>query len=779
MNAVLLRDLPVPNPQELVYVHVPSGQPSGASNTGNSSTSFSEPVFEDLRQDHHAFAELIAFVPLAIGKVAVRLGDAPEEAEGDMVSGNFFSGLGISPSRGRAFTLEDERAHLQIAVLSYSYWTRRFSRNPSILGQTMFIKGNAFTIAGVGPEGFFGVEPGQSTDFWVPLQSQRDLNAWGTPPESNTLYGSPTWWCLQLIARLAPGVSASQALAEVTPRFQRVAYTGLTVPDPAAPKATMAFQSARGVGGLDTSGTYETGVTILMILVGLVLLIACTNVGMLLVAKKSARQREFSLRLALGASRLQIFRQLLLESTLVVAIGAALGWIFALAATRALASWSQIETGLAPDGTVLLFTLAICAVAAFAFGLAPLISGWRVPVAGSLKSTISTTYRTRSGKLVGNVVMATQMGFCFVLLVAAGLLLRTLENYKATNLGMRTQGLLVFGITTQKTSTSTHNQQFYRSLLDRLRSLPGVESATVAENRPGSGWSDNDSATIDGVKRTYSEAPLRSNTVGPDFFHVLGVPIVNGRDISDIDTEKSQLVAVVNETFVKKLMGGANPIGHQLGDKLRHTIVGVVKDSKYTSVDEDPIPMAYYPYTQRGGISHLEVEVRTSGAAALSSVAGAVRALDPNLPLENPMAQQAVFEQSYSQPKMFSRLSAFFGLLAALLVAVGLYGTLAYRLARRTAEIGVRMALGAQRFQVLAMLIRESLQVTMVGLALGFLIALLCAGTMKSMLYGLNPRDPITFFIATVMVMLISLAACFLPARQAASVTPMQALRTE
>jgi predicted permease len=780
MNAVLLRNLPVPNPQELVYVHVPSGQPSGASNTGNSSTSFSEPVFEDLRQDHQAFADLIAFVPLAIGKVAVRVGDTPEEAEGDMVSGNFFSGLGISPSRGRGFTLDDERAHSQIAVLSYSYWTRRFSRNPSIVGQPLFIKGNAFTIAGVGPEGFFGVEPGQSTDFWIPLQSQRDLNAWGTPAESNTLYGSPTWWCLELIARLAPGVSPSQALAEVTPRFHRVAYTGLTAPDPKVPKVTLALQSARGVGGLDTSATYETGVTILMILVGLVLVIACTNVAMLLVAKKSARQREFSLRLALGASRLQIFRQLLLESTLLVTIGAVLGWIFALAATRALASWSQIETGLAPDATVLLFTLAICAVAAFAFGLAPLIPAWRAPVAGTLKSTISTTYRTRAGKLAGNVVMATQMGFCFVLLVAAGLLLRTLENYKNTNLGMRTQGLLVFGITPQKTSTTTQNQQFYRSLLDRLRSLPGVESATVAENRPGSGWSDNDSATIDGVKRSYSEAPLRSNSVGPDFFHVLGVPIVNGRDITDIDTEKSQPVAVVNETFVKKLMGGANPIGHQLGDKLRRTIVGVVKDSKYTSVDENPIPMSYSPYTQGSGVAHLEVEVRTNGGmAALTSIAAAVRALDPNLPLENPMAQQAVFEQSYSQPLMFSRLSAFFGLLAALLVAVGLYGTLAYRLARRTAEIGVRMALGAQRFQVLAMLVRESLQVTMIGLAVGFLIALICAGTMKSMLYGLEPRDPITFFIAMITVMLISLAACFLPARQAASITPMQALRTE
>ena len=252
MNAVLLKGLPVPNPQELVYLHVPSGQPDGAGNTGDSTTSFSEPVFEDLRQDHHAFADLIAFVPLAIGKVAVRSGDTPEEVEGDMVSGNFFSGLGVSPARGRGFNLEDERTHSQVAVLSHSYWTRRFSRSPSVLGQNIYIKGNAFTIIGVGPEGFFGVEPGHSTDIWIPLQSRTDLNAWGTPPEANTLYGSPTWWCLELIARLAPGVSGSQALAEVTPRYQRVAYPGLSTPDPKKPKVTLAFQPARGVEGLDT-----------------------------------------------------------------------------------------------------------------------------------------------------------------------------------------------------------------------------------------------------------------------------------------------------------------------------------------------------------------------------------------------------------------------------------------------------------------------------------------------------------------------------------------------
>jgi predicted permease len=347
---------------------------------------------------------------------------------------------------------------------------------------------------------------------------------------------------------------------------------------------------------------------------------------------------------------------------------------------------------------------------------------------------------------------------------------------------MRTQGLLVFGITPQKTSSNAQNLQFYRTLLDRLRRLPGVESATFVENRPGSGWSDNNTATVDGVEHSFSEAPLRSNDVGPDFFHVMGVPVVNGRDVTDNDTETSPRICVVNETFVKRLLPHVNPIGHQLGgDKSRSTIIGVVKDSKYRSVDEAPRPMAYYPYTQVSGVNHLEVEVRVQGnpTALLPSIGEVVHGIDPNLPLEDPMTQQAVFEQSYSQQQMFSRLSVFFGLLAALLVAIGLYGTLAFRLARRTAEIGVRMALGARPTQVLGMLVRESLQVTAVGLALGLVIALITAGTMESLLYGLKPRDPLTFIAAFVMVTLVSLAASFLPARQAASIAPMQALRTE
>jgi predicted permease len=781
MNAVLLKGLPVPDPEELVYLHVPTGQPTGASNTGDSTTSFSEPVFEDLRQDQRAFADLIAFVPLAIGKAAIRYGEMPEEAEGEMVSGNFFSGLHLALARGHGFTLQDERVHSHVVVLSYAYWARRFGKDPSVIGQRLLIKGNPFTIIGVGPEGFLGVEPGYSTDFWIPLQNQTNLNAWGEPAEYGTLYGTPTWWCLQLIARLAPGVSASQALAEVTPRYQSVAYTGLSVPELKAAKVRLAFQAARGIQGLDTEGTYRNGVTMLMALVALVLVIACTNVAMLLVAKKSAREREFSLRLALGATKRKIFRQLLLESALLVSLGGTLGWIFALSATRALAAWSQIEAGLSPDGTVLLFTFVVCALACVVFGLAPLFSALNVSVASSLKTSASTSYRSRASKWGGYFVMATQLTFCFVLLVAAGLLLRTLENYQSTNLGIRSQGLLVFGITPQQTSSKRQNVQFFRSLLDRLRSLPGIESVSFAENRPGSGWSDNNSATIDGVEHIYSEAPLRSNKVGPEFFHVMGIPVLDGRDVSNGDTETSQPVVVVNETFVKRLMPGTNPLGHQLGGKPRRTIVGVVKDSKYTRVNENPIPMAYYPCMQVEGLNHLEVEVRMAGSAAgvLPSIERAIHDMDPNLPLENPMMQQAVFEQSYSQQRLFSRLSLFFGLLATFLVAIGLYSTLAFRVGRRTAEIGVRMAVGAQRGQVLLMLLRESLQVTIAGLALGLLIALMSAGLMKSLLFGVQPRDPGTFAIASGVVILVSLSASLLPARRAASIAPMNALRTE
>lgn len=784
MNAVLLRGLPVPNPQQLFYAHVPQGQPSGASNTGNSTTSFSQPVFEALRQDHRAFADLVAFVPLSFsGKVAVRFGnDAAEEAEGEEVSGNFFSGLGVQPLRGRGFIIDDEKNHAAVAVLSSSYWTRRFSRNPSVLGQPFYIKGVPFTIIGIAPEKFYGVEPGSSTDFWIPLQDRQELNAWGTPPQYASLYGTPKWWCLEMIARLKPGISPEAAAAEVDPVFQQAAFIGLGTPDPRDHKRTLMFKPARGIEGLDDDDMYRTGVMVLMTLVGLVLLIACVNVSTLLVARKSARQREFSLRLALGARYGRIFRQLLLESTVLVSAGAFVAWAFALLATRALAVWAEIESGLAPDATVLAFTLAICAVLCVLLGLAPLRQVTNAPVMMAIKTPSGAAIQTRVGKRGGNLAMSAQITLCFVLLVAAGLLLRTLRNYEVTNLGMKTQGLLVFGITPQRSADASQNLIFYRNLLDRLRTLPGVESATVMENRLGSGWSDNNNAVVDGVERDFKDAPVRSNNVGPDYFHVLGVPVVLGREITDADTAASPRVVVVNETFVKKLLPNTNPLGHQLGGgKHPYAIVGVVKDSKYTRVDEEAQAMAYYPYTQPGGIGHMEVELRTERQplALLSSIRAAVRNLDPRIPLENPQTQQAVFEHSYQWQRMLAKLSSFFGLLAAFLVALGLYGTLAYRVSRRQAEIGVRMALGAARMRILWMILRESLLIMGLGLAAGLPIALLSGGVMQSMLYGLHPRDPLTVILSLLVVLVVTLAASLLPARQAASVEPMKALRAE
>jgi predicted permease len=780
MNAVLLRSMPVPNPQQLVYLHVPDGQPYGAHSTGDSDTSFSLPVFEAMRLDHRAFSEVIAFVPMsADGKVAVRMGnDSPEQASSEMVGGNFFSGLGVGISRGRGFSAEDENQHAAVAVLNYAYWTRRFSRDPSVLGQTMYVRGIPFIIVGIAAEGFPGVEPGSLTDFWIPLQRRAEFNPWGRPSDL-TLYGSPNWWVLRLIARLAPNVSAPQAVAEANPGFQAAAYADLGTPDPKHPKVTLQLAPAKGIQGLGDND--REPITILMALVTLVLLIACSNVAMLIVARNASRQRDFSLRMALGAQRSVLLRQLLIESGLLVFAGTALGWLFASSAAPALAAWSELKVNLAPDHTIFLFTGTVSVLAAVAFGLAPLRVATNAPVSSALRASASTSYQKGRS---GNAILALQVALCFTMLTAAGLLLRTLLNYEWTNLGMRTEGLLVFGITPQKATTDEARFAFYRSLLDRMRALPGVESATFLDARLGSGWSGNDEPIVDGVKYSYAQVPLRTNDVGPDYLHVLGIPLLEGRDIEDKDTQTSQRVAVVNETFVKKLLPNTNPIGHRLGNPKDHpyTIVGVAKDSKYRSVDEKPRAMAYYPYTQDGDASHtLQTELHTEGdpLALLASVERAVHEMDPNLPLEKPMTQMAVFEDSYSQQRLFARLAMFFGLLAALLVGIGLYGTLSYRMSRRSAEIGVRMALGAQRTQVLGMVLRECFWIAAIGAAIGIPLALVSGRLMSSMLYELASYDPLTLCVALAGVAGISLAAGFLPARRAASIDPMQALRSE
>ncbi len=778
MNAVLMQLLPVANPHRLYYVRMANGesQPPGAGNTGEYNTSFSEPVFEALRQRADIFDNLIGYVPLSFNQsVAVRHGELPESAEGEEVSGNFFTGLTVRMDRGRGFTAADETSHAPIVVLSYDYWTRSFARDPNILSQTIYIKGIPFSVVGVTARGFKGIEPATSTDFWVPLQNRPELNAWGQPAGFDTLYGSPKWWCFRMMARLRQGVSPEQAQQALAGTFAGVVKQTVGAVDPRQWKPLLDFVPARGIDGYNQE--YRTPVRILMGLVALVLLIACTNVAMMVQARNTAREHEFSLRMAVGAGQGTIFRQLWCESLLLVGGGALLAWLFAVSATRLLASWSGIETGLNPDSAVLLFTLTISLVAALTFSLVPLWSAVRAPVAGVLRSTSSSTTAARKRVIAGRVILSTQVAICMVLLMAASLLLRTLRNYAAQNLGIDAESLLVFGVTPQG---SMDGHGFYRRLLDRVKQMPGVESVSMAGNRPGSGWSDNNDLTLDGVPQ--NGVILRSDNVGPDFFHTMGIPILAGRDVLDSDTRTSRPVAIVNETFVKKLLPGTNPLGHIIGSyNDKTTIVGVVRDSKYTGVDEKPMPMAYYPAMQLSalGTMHIEVRARGDAMALLPEMRRAIADLYPTVPLEQPMTQQAQFDKSYEQQRMFAALGGFFGVLAALLVATGLYGTYSFRVNRRRTEIGIRMALGATRPQVLGMVMRESIWVLAFGLAAGIPLTLLAVRPLQSMLYQVSPFDPRAFGIAIAILVLVSASAALAPARRAASVDPMQALRTE
>lgn len=788
MNAVLLKSLPVADPQRVVYLNI-DGQPDGATNTGDSNSSFSWPVYNALRHQDQALSEVIAYVPLSVGgQTAVRFGNSPEEANVDMVSGNFFSGLGVRITRGRGFTSDDETHHAPVAVLSYNYWTRRFSRAPNALGQTLFVKGVPLTIVGIAAQGFEGTEGGESLDFWIPLQSRAELNAWGNAaPDGKTYLIRQDWWCLRVLARLAPGVTTQQALAQTQTILAQAAFIGIGRPRPGQKPPILTLRPAKAFPGYAES--YGTPLKMMMAMVALVLLIALSNVVMLILARSANRQREFSVRLSLGAGRTQLFRQLLTESALLVALGGGLAWFLACAGTRTLAVWAQIDSSLSPDSTSLSITLAILVLAAFLFGLAPL----RTSLAGGtglvLKSSSAVTNQNAGSSRSNSIVIALQMAFCLSLLVGAGLLVRTLRNLQNTPLGFRTHGLVVFGINPQRTHTLDEGVAFYQLLLSRLRALPGVESVSLAGNRPGSGWSNNNSAPqIDGHKAPNSDGEqgmYKENGVGSDFFHTLGVPILAGRDFTDADTAHAPKVVIVNKTFAERFLPGQDPLGHTVVDKFmgvdNSQIVGIVKDHKYTGVTEHTMPMLWKPYTQSDGVGEMHVEMRVQGdpLAILSAAQNAIRQIDPNLPLLEPRLQQVQFDQSISQQILFARLAECFGLLAVLLVATGIYGTLAYRVSRRTAEIGVRMALGARRGQVVWMILRSSLWLTCIGIVVGAPLAIVISRTLASSLYQVQSFDATSYIAAVLCLVLVSLAASAVPAQRAARLDPAKALRTE
>ncbi len=782
MNAVLLRMLPVRNPEQLFYLtheHMPE-----VGSTGDYRFSSGINVYNRLRADKSAFSDVIGYVPLSFSKTAVRSDDVPEEVAADEVSGNFFSALGVPMVAGNAFAPRDEDSHSPVAVISYGYWNRRFNRDPGVIGKTLYMNGVPLTILGVSAPTFYGVESGgQSTDVWIPLQSRSELPAWGMPATvDNNLYLSPNWWALMMMARLQPGVTPEQALARMNPVFANAAYETTHKPQPSGYSMELQLVPAKGLGTSNTD--FEQPLHVLMGMVVLVLVIACVNIVMLLLARNSVRNREFALRLSLGAARWRLFRQLLAESAILVLAGALLGVAFAYEATRLLAYWSQLEVSLAPDTPVLLFTIGVSAVAALLFGLAPLRAAATAPVALVLNSSGSRSTASRTSVLSSKVLIVAQMAFCVVLLVASGLLVRTLFNYRNVDLGLKADQVLAVGVHPIGSLPNAEKLAFYNRLEENLRLLPGVQSVTVAAERPGSGWSDNNTLTLDGRALPWDDGKnmLRSNNVGAAFFATLGIPVLAGRDIRASDTRTSQPIAVVNQTLAQRYFHDGSPIGHTI-DRFGTptTIVGVVRDSKYRSADEEKRPMAWFSYQQLDSISNMDVEVRVNGdgLALLPAIRNVVRQIDSSIPLGKPQLLSTAFEDGYLMPALVARLAVFFGGLAALLVAIGLYGTLSYRVSNRTAEIGLRMALGAARMNVLWMVLRDSLIMVSAGLVIGLPLAWLASRSLASQLYQLSAHDPYTLVAACVGVVLVSLIAAFVPARRAAAIEPMRALRTE
>jgi predicted permease len=780
LNALLLKRLPVSNAQQLYTVRLLNGgtQPPNTAGTGSGPTSFSLPVFQALRGQSRVFADLIAHVPLALGQVPVRHGDTPTTLPGEEVSGNFFTGLGVHMAAGVGFTLVDEQQHTGKVVLSYGFWTTAFSRNPAAMGQTLYIRGLPFTIVGVTAPGFVGVNAGAPDDFWIPLQNRPELNAWGFAADEGLLYAFPKWWAVPMIARLAPGVSPEQASRAVQGVFWQAATAPLGKLDFKQWPASLGFTPIRGIA--DYAHSYREPVELMMALVGLVLLIACTNVALLILARCAARQREFAIRIATGASSIRILRQLAFDSFAIVVAGAGLGWLLAVAATRLLARWARIDAGLAPDRHVLWFTLAVASLVAIAFSFTPFSQTLHISPDQALRSTSQTAGPNRHHTRVGNLVIAFQIAMCFILLVAAGLTVRTLLNYEHVDLGMQADQLLIFDLEAQGLTGRGQSWSYFNRLMDRLRVVPGVKSLSPVVWRPGSGWLKSGGANLDGtilLDSSGRHADISSNFIGADFFHTIGVPLLQGREFDVTDTPSSKQVAIVNQTFARRyLPNGA--LGHIVDNA---EIVGIVRDSKYKFAAETDRPTVYYSIAKSGMEGQITFEVRTSmpPLSLLPDIRNAIHEIDPKLALQKPMTQAAQFEQSYTTPMLFARLALAFGALAVVLVATGLYGTLTYRLQRRRNEIGVRMALGAMRQDVLLMIFGESMRIAVIGFGLGLPLSLVVAHLLRSQLYQLNAFDATSFTASLVITLLLSIGSALLPAYRAAQINPMDTIRNE
>ena len=840
IDAVLLRSMPVKNPQQLVVFNWSaranpklqghSSYGDCADQTGIGDCSFSIPFYKTVRAQAGAFSGMAAFAgPL---EVDLSGNGVASIVRGLYVSGDFFSTLGVSTFIGRPLTPSDDSPSAPPAiVLNYAYWARAFGAAPSVIGRTVRLDSTTVTIVGVADPHFTNLTPGKPLDFFMPLSVADSVRGewWGNEDRLS----DPTNWWVVILGRLKPGVSISQAQAAATTIFRNEMLHGVALSKSGDAPIVFLRPVRSGLGG-ETS-QIAPALYVTMVIVAFILLIACANVAGLALARSASRQKEMAVRLALGAGRARIVRQLLTESIVLACAGGVLGVLVAVwgvdAIATLLSNGQPFPFAVAPDWRVLLFTLAITFLTGILFGLAPSLRGSRVDLTPSLKESASSlpgaAAHTGRRFRLGDALVVAQVALSMVVLVGAGLLVRTLRNLHSINPGFDAQNILLFGIDPHLAGyTDEQTQQLYANLQQRFVALPGVISVSYSEEALlAGGWSAGD------IHVDSAPAKQNANTgklpVGLDFFATMHIPILTGRSFTSADfaiaaatnaAEKARDAAaaktntgspstptsasptalneayyhsapvplIINESFARKYLANRNPIGLHMGDVARdevrssgpgYTIVGVVGDTKYAYLRRATAPIIFFPLVSNE--AHFELRVAANPTAFVKNVREIVLQAGDNLPLTDVRTQTEQIDQILLRERLMSRLSSFFAALALVLACIGLYGLLSYEVACRTRELGIRVALGAQHRDLSRLVIRQGILLALIGAAIGIAAGVGVTRFISAMLYDVRANDPLTMVAVAALLILVAFAACYIPASRAMKVDPMVALRYE
>src|SRR4051812_35318020 len=788
LDAVRLRTLPIPAPHALVEIRIAETPHGRTGQFSGRHPSLTNPLWERIRDQQQAFSSVFAY---GGSQFNLTSGGEARYAQGLWVSGEFFNTLGIPAVAGRTLTAADDRRGCAAppAVISYGFWQREFGGNPAAIGRSLQLDGHAYDIVGVTPASFFGVEVGRTFDVAVPLCAEPFARG------ERTALDKPDVWFLAAFGRLKPGWSAERATAQLAaisrPIFQATLPTRYRAEDTAnyLQFTLAAFDASTGVSSLRRN--YESPLWLLLATTGLVLLIACANLANLMLARATAREREVAVRLAIGASRGRVVRQLLAESLLIAAIGAACGAMLAQWLSRFLVNFltrdsSPVFVHLSLDWRIFAFTALLAIATCFLFGLMPAMRVTGTSPGAAMKAGSRGSSDTRERFGLRRALVVVQVALSLVLVVGALLFVRSLRNLTTIDAGFRQDGLLVVNLDLRKAGIPVDRRgSLYEEITARLAALPGVSAAAEALIVPvsGSGW--NEQIVINGVRQPDI---VNFNSVGTDYFRTMGTPLLAGRTFGKQDTRTSEKVAIVTESLARKYFPKQNPVGQvfQIEEApgqprpLIH-IVGLVKDTKYTDLREPFTPLAFYPVSQDAEPADgLQVVLRSSApvATVTSQVAAAINGFSPSIVTEFQTMESQVRE-SLLRERLMATLSGFFGGLAALLATIGLYGVMSYMVARRRNEIGIRIALGADRGHVVRMVMREAAVLLGAGVAVGLVMSVLAARTATTLLFGLQPGDPATLALAAGGLGFVAMVASYLPAWRASRLEPTEALREE